>query len=434
VTVNDAPVSDAGADIFYCSGGSGLIGAAATAGYTYSWSPAAGLSSTTVSNPTVTLTNTTVNTIIITYTVITSVIGCSSTDTVDVYVYPIPVADFNAPASLCISGNSFTFQAGGSFSSPAIIDWNFGSAATPSSSNSAIPTVTFSAEGDYLVTLTVTQNGCVSNTDSSYITIHPIPIVNFSADTLTGCVIFTVCFKDSSVTNPPATYQWDFGDGGSSTLQNPCHNYIAAGTYSVKLEVTSADGCESHVIIPNLITVIPNPDAIFSAGDNTEFFTDDVIQLENQSRNAVSYFWTFGNGTTSTEENPSVAYADSGIYIITLNAYNQLGCLDTMSFPVVVFEPETFYVPNAFSPNGDGVNDDFRVYGSGFPGFHLLVFNRWGGLVFETTDPNDGWDGTFSGKPVDPGVYVYYINVEFFSGIAPEDYSKFKKGSVTLIR
>jgi len=94
-----------------------------------------------------------------------------------------------------------------------------------------------------------------------------------------------------------------------------------------------------------------------------------------------------------------------------------------------------FYVPNAFTPNGDGINDVFRVYGSGFISFNLKVFDRWGEKVFETSDPNIGWDGTFRGELLPPDVFVYYVDVEFINNLTPKQFTReYLKGSVTLIR
>ena len=428
VVVNDVPVSNAGPDVSFCSGNNALIGTAATAGYTYSWSPATGLSNATVANPTANMTNTnnavsTTNYIVTTYNA-----NCSSTDTVVVTVYPVPVASFIAPAGQCLTANSFTYQAGGTFLPNATFAWDFSVDGTPANSTSQNQVVSFDAVGSYPVSLTITQNGCVSNTFTAPVDIYPIPAVGFQPDSLIGCENFQVCFTNFSTGNNP-TYQWNFGDGGISTAQNPCHTFVAPGVYSIGLKITSNGGCSADTLIPNMITVVANPKAMFTPSSiEIQLPRENTINLENQSQNAFTYFWTFGKAGSSTAVNPTILFTDSGTYPIMLYAYNQLGCPDSVMHPVIVLPPTNFFIPNAFTPNGDGNNDEFYIESQeGVRVISFKVFNRLGEMVHEGNYP---WTGNYKGKPAPEGVYIYLFDL----GLAGDVMAIHRKGSVTLIR
>ena len=350
-----------------------------------------------------------------------------SLDTVITGSPVLPVANFSAP-SIC-AGNPTAFSDLSTPDSISSWEWDFNNDGTPDVT-AQNPAYTFPEAGTYPVKLVVSVSSCIDDTT--------INVVVFAAPNSTFITTSPVCVgMNSTITytgNAPAnaSYTWDFAGGTiiSGSGQGPYEvNWLTAGTKNITLTA----GTDSCAFIA-ATEVIPNPTAIFSAGGNTLRFTGTPINFHNHSQNAVSYFWTFGNTQTSAEENPTVTFADSGTYTITLHAFNRLGCPDSTELLITVIKPESFYIPNAFTPDGDGINDVFRVFGKGFPSFHFLIFDRWGTKLFEATDQNAGWDGTFRGKPSPPGVYVYYVDVEFFSGLAPVEYYKHQKGSVTLIR
>ncbi|MDB5283575.1 MAG: domain containing protein, partial [Bacteroidota bacterium] len=427
VTVNDVPVSAAGPDVSFCSGDSAAIGTAATAGYNYSWSPLLGLSDATISNPMADLANTSNAAIITNHIVTTSIGNCTSSDTVTVTVYPVPVAGFVDPTGQCLGGNNFAYTAGGSFLPNATFAWNFGLNASPSTSTSQNQNVSFSAVGNYPVSLTITEGGCVSNTFTASTDVYPSPVLSFPSDPLTGCENFVVCFTNNSTGNG-LTYQWSFGDGGSSTQLSPCHTFVAPGVYSVSLSIASVNGCTADTTITDMITVLADPKAIFSASNTVFHFPETTLNLSNQSENAFNYFWTFGKAGNSTVVNPSVTFTDSGTYDIKLYAYNQFGCVDSTDLPVIVYPPTNYFIPNIFTPNGDGNNDFFYIEAqSGVRVIEFQVFNRIGEKVHDGLYP---WDGTYQGKPAPEGVYVYIFEI----GQAGSDIARHKKGSVTLLR
>jgi gliding motility-associated-like protein len=430
VTVNAAPVSVAGQPVSFCSGDSAMLGGAATAGYTYTWSPATGLSDATIANPEADMTNTGSSVITTTYTVTTTDNGCTSTASVSVSVTPAPVAAFAVPAGQCLSGNSFSFQAGGSYLPSATFEWAFGATATPATSVSANQAVAYSSAGINTVTLAITQNGC-SNTFTAQDTVYAMPASSLSADSTNGCENFNACFNANS-TSTNSTYQWTFGDGGTSALQNPCHTYAAPGTYTVSLSATSANGCAYDTTINNMITILADPAAAFIPTDATLQLPQSELSLTNQSKNATSYAWNFGNMTTSAETSPTATFTAPGTDTVTLVAYNAIGCSDTARHTVIVLGEDTLYIPNAFTPNGNGINDYFEVFGNkeNWKLLHVTIFDRWGEKVFESDDLYFQWDGTYRGQKLEPGVLVYEMTIVFQNEQQGHKY----KGSITLIR
>ena len=428
VTVNAVPVSNAGTDTTFCSGDSVAIGTAATAGYSYLWSPASGLSNPAISNPTADGTNNTTATTVTKYVVTTSQAGCSTSDSVLVTINPIPVASFVVPAGQCLTGNSFNLQAGGSFLNSATFAWSFGANGVPPTSVSQNPAVSFSAVGPQTVALVISQAGCVSLPYSNTVNVFPMPVTNFTADTLSGCVGLQVCFTNLSVAASPAIYNWTFGDGQTSTTLNPCNVYSAPGVFSVELKVQSADGCKGDTLMSNLITISSPPTAAFVPVDATIQLPIDTITLYNQSANSTSYIWNFGLLGSSMSVNPTLAFSLPGIYPVVLTASNGHGCIDSVSHNIIVLPPIGFFIPNVFTPNGDGKNDQFYIEAQeGVTVFKFAVFDRWGEKVHDGLYP---WDGTYKGKPCQEGVYVYEAEL----GLAGQSTGIKRKGTVTLLK
>ncbi len=427
VTINAIPVSFAGNDTTYCSENSVDLGTASITGYTYLWSPATGLSSATASNPTLNLTNAANSVLTQTYTVTTSNNGCTSTDAVNVTVDPVPVAEFNDHAPQCLPTNSFNFTAQGSFLPSATFAWTFGPNATPLTSTTQNQTVTYSAAQTAGVSLTITQLGCVSNTYTDSVIINPVPVSGFKPDTTKGCPGQVVCFTNNSTSVGVTTYQWNFGDGNTSTNLAPCHTYTAAGTYSVSLNVT-ANHCSNDSISLDLISIIPGPTAKFTPSATVIQQPLSEVDFTNQSLNALTYLWNFGTASTSTDINPVVNFMQYGLYNVVLNAYNALGCVDSTEIPISVLPPQNFFIPNVFTPNNDGNNDNFYIeMQEGVTVIEFTVFDRWGEKVHDGQYP---WDGNYKGKPCPEGVYVYLFKLQ----LAANQVGIKRTGSITLMR
>jgi PKD repeat protein len=229
-----------------------------------------------------------------------------------------PVADFSSSSN----GNTVTFTEN-STNSPTSWMWNFGDGNTSTQQN---PTHTYAANGTYTVCLTA-SNSAGSNTTCSTITVSnaSTPVADFSSTSNGGTVMFT----DNS-TNSPTSWMWDFGDGNTSTQQNPTHTYAANGTYTVCLTASNSAGSNttcSKITISNA----SNPVADFSSTSNggTVMFTD------NSTNSPTSWLWDFGDGNTSTQQNPTHTYAATGTYTVCLTATNSAGSNTTCSMVTV---------------------------------------------------------------------------------------------------
>ncbi len=212
--------------------------------------------------------------------------------------------------------------------------WTLGNSVTSTQQN---PSTTYTTPGTYTVTLTA-SNGPQSNTytATNYITVYPKPTVNFMAsDSGFSCPPKTVQFTNLSVPGGPGpnTYYWDFGNGQTSTLQNPSSTYSTSGNFNVSLIVTNSYGCSQTFVKNNYIHTYPKPDANFTSTTNNVCSAPATVTFNNTSTGAVSYQWVFGNGQNSTQTSPSHTYTASGSYTVTLVATNSNGCKDTLIMP-----------------------------------------------------------------------------------------------------
>lgn len=289
--------------------------------------------------------------------------------------------------------------------------------------------ITVNSEGVYSVI--VSKNGCMA-TDEIAVLSQEISTSFVAIDTA-GCVDFQADFTNSNViTNGAVTHiNWEFGDGSHSTSNNPSHLYTQVGSYDVKVLVTSDIGCQFDTTISNYITVYPTAIADFKVIEGTNL-VGDAVQYDNISQYSDSWEWFFVDGVISTEENPTHAYLESGEFSTILIAKNQYGCNDTVHKMVTIQDPVTLFVPNSFSPNGDGNNEEwsFSVLGIDETSFRVSIFNRWGETIWTSTDPNASWDGTHKGIPVQDGSYTWKIICSAFEHAERRMYT----GSIHLIK
>ena len=355
----------------------------------------------------------------------------STTTTHPIVINPIPTATFTiVPAAICeLQSAQMTYT--GNATAAAAYSWNFAGGTPPFLNVMGPNTVTYNTAGNYAVTLTVTENGCNSFPDTNYVLVNPLPIVNFSPNIDHGCDSILVLFSNTSTGG--GTYSWNFGDGSGSTSTSPTNLYYN-GTYSVHLIATTAAGCVDSLSYTNLINVIPSPIANFNASPDINVYTqlqNATYAFSNTSNFATIYSWNFGDGDTSNLTNPNHQYMDTGMYQVTLIATNQFGCTDIITQgPYIVLPNQNFFAPTAFTPNNDGQNDFYRIFGTGMTGIEMSIFDRWGNKVFESNDLNaPGWDGNFHGKKMNTDVYVFYATISFREGKPIKT-----KGNLTLLR
>jgi gliding motility-associated-like protein len=358
--------------------------------------------------------------------------GCTSpiSATLPVTVLPNPNAYFTVPVGECFGNNSYNFLALGQFTFQADIAWNFGPNANVQTSTIINPSnISFNTTGAQTVSLTVTDNGCTSNF-SNMVQVYPDPVINFSADEVRGCSPLEVQFTDNSGYGGLATYLWNFGDGDTSSLQNPIHIYEQAGTYSPSLTITFSSACGGSITQSGLITVYPQPVAGFTATpEHTDMF-DPFVTVVNDGSGATACYYTMGDGDTLMNTlGGTHEYTNAGVYTITQFVSNSFGCVDTAQRVIRIDGQFTIYIPNAFSPNNDGINDSFGAKGTMVNNFTLYIFDRWGELIFTGHGIDDYWDGSDpSGKRSQVDVYVYKVVYD-----EPNGDQKQAVGTVALI-
>jgi gliding motility-associated-like protein len=346
-------------------------------------------------------------------------------DTITVSIIPAPSAEFTS-VTAC-EGKPAVFS-DKSLPVTQVVQWKWdfgdGGAIDPSKD----PSHPYKMGGTYPVSLIViSKNGC-ADTVKHIITINFNPIANFNTDGI--CLNEGIQYTDSSFVTADniVKWKWLFGDVKTDSVKNPIHYFPAAGTYKNLLIVTSSNKCIDSV--EKILTIAQGPAAHFiSDATNNHANVKQTIHFTDQSNQAVSWRWNFGDGSpdsTSTLQNPVHSYGFIGKYNVCLYVTDKNGCTDTICMIEKISLP--IGVPNAFSPNGDGQNDLFSIYGGPFTETHLKIYNNWGELIFETDKP-EGWDGRVKGIEQPAGVYVYTIYC------ISEDNEEHKlSGDVTLLR
>lgn len=415
VTINAAPVINAGPDAFICGTGTTLT---ATGGQNYQWSPAAGLGSpntaSTSANPVATTT----------YVVVSQdANGCESSDSLIVTVYPPLTVLASVDDSICPGGAApVSAQAAGGDGGMYTYSWS--PAAGLANPNMAMTSATPAQTTTYVVTVS-DQCGSPVATDTVIITVLPLPVLQVTPDDAAGCEVHCVNFSATSVP-AAATWSYDFGDNSSlSTSQNPQHCYTGAGQYSVTYDVTDIYGCQNTITYTNMIEVYPTPVAGFTVTPQVTSMLNPIITVAPNCINCdTTYYWM---GDTSDTQVLNYAtpfaftYTDPGTYWINQYVVSQNGCWAVDSEFVVIEPDYSFYAPNAFTPNGDNLNDFFFTYGEGIDNstFEMYIFDRWGNLIFTSKDMNKGWDGTRNGGPLSQiDTYVWQVRFKDNQGNA----------------
>lgn len=216
-------------------------------------------------------------------------------------------------------------------------DWDLGNGQLSTAQN---PVVAYSQPGTYTVKLVVRNaTGIAQTIKTDYITVYPSPTVGFTADMTTGCAPVKVNFSDnSSIPNGSITgWLWNFGDGTTSTQQNPTHTYNSPGFYDISLQVTSSTGCSASGARGRYIRIVKGTVADFSNSPPTTCLTPLSVNFKNESSGPgnLSYQWDLGNGATSAAVNPSGVFAE-GTYNVRLITTSDYGCADTITKPVVL--------------------------------------------------------------------------------------------------
>ena len=444
----------------------------------FTWTGLGGVGNTQTGNvPTFTTVNNSASTIVTTFSVNATLNNCQGPDaTFNITVFPNPIAKFTYTPHIC-EGNptNFTDQStiGGGL---AINAWSWsimnGGTMIPFST-SQNPQYTVTPAGWDLVELTVYSNSVpsCSATVTDSVHVNPDPAANFVGVNLKGCPNVNTAFTDLSTitTGAITTWNWNFGNGQLSNSQLPPPQVYTNNSatnikyYSVSLTVTSDSGCTNTKSIPNYIQVYPVPIADFTWGPSTANLNDPSITFVNQAIGYAPYpiatsppVYQYGQYgvqynigdiyssatniiDNSTSFSHSYNYFDPNDLLQTYNVtqwvINQYGCTDSVTKPVEIQPIVTFYIPNAFTPNGDGKNEGFKGIGEGIDTttYNMWIFDRWGLMIYYTQDLNTTWNGCMhgdSGKPIlQEDVYVWKVKFNDIFGTQHEYH-----GTVTLVK
>jgi gliding motility-associated-like protein len=447
--------------------------------------------------------------------------GCRDSATNTVEVWPRPAADFTIVNPTCET-QAITITDKSVANAGNLAQWNWTYSDGGSSAGNPTSHI-FNAAGNYNVTLQViTNRNCTSVPVTKAIKVNPLPLVDFDLPKVclpAGTAPFNNKSTIADGSQQQFTYLWNFGDpnaGGNnantSTAKNPTHNYSALGPYTVSLGVTSKDGCKSS-LNKQLVDVFPQPQAKFNSVN--EVCVGKEIQFTDESTGIVrdinKWQWNFGDGRTSTAQNPVHLYVETGEYSVTLTVYTTEGCVSSLGtkkinirpYPAISAGPDLFVledgqktilatagastpfgniesyrwapptylsatnilnpvvinpklditykltatgtggcvstdevfvkvlkspvIPNTFTPNGDGVNDKWDIlYLDSYPGCIVEIYNTVGQLLYRSTGYDKAWDGTYKGNPLPVGTYYFVID--------PKNNRKPVSGYVTILR
>lgn len=286
-------------------------------------------------------------------------------------------------------------------------------------------------------------DGCALDTaavDSFFINVLPKPTAAFSLNTAAGCPPLLLSPADNSLNHNRALNFWRLTSNNfSQTRQEavPGFSLTAAGTYSLFLRVSNDLGCTDSLSLPASVVVHPKPVADFVVRPDVKVIESPVF-FTNTSTGAERYQWLIGSESLETPSKQDIqrSYTDTGTFSVRLVAINRFNCTDTAEQQVEIRDPFTYIMPNAFSPNRDGLNERFAPVITGTEAYHLSIYNRWGELIFDCACSGGceggqtcGWDGTFKGTPVQDGLYTYLIR---FTSIQKR--KKTAWGTVVVVR
>ncbi len=280
--------------------------------------------------------------------------------------------------------------------------------------------------GNYSVSIT---SGCPSlNPQASILVqVNAIPIPTITSNTTIDCLPSIIDFSSTSAGTPPFAFAWTFGDGSTAASAQPSHSYTKEGTYDVSLTLIDQIGCTGNISLKDFITILPPALTSYSIIPKRTTLSNATVSLISQTPNAQGQTWYLENIGTFTEDSVKITFTQTGVYPLTYSAITAEGCTDFRRDSIYVYDDLAVYVPTAFSPNEDGINEIFIPVTTGFDStqYNFTLYNRWGQLIFESNSPGEGWEG----KNGIQDVYIWKLTGRSNMGV---DHSF--SGYTTLIR
>lgn len=364
--------------------------------------------------------------------------GCLTTSNISINVLPpINFSSVSGPKTICQGDTTSLYNQVVGGSGSYNINWSPGAGLSNSTGNSVVASPFSTTQ----YTITANDINCPMQTISAMVTVgvNPSPVPNVSASEISGCTPLCVDLQSNSST-PAVSVDWDFGGnlGTSGDSANFC--FTKAGTYPIRTMITDINGCKSVTMANFQITAYPHPEPSFnwSPSEITTIESIGNFYSSSPTGSIASYFWDFGDmlnnpgNNNATTQNATHEFTEVGTYPVTIVMTNIWGCTDTLTRAVEVIEDFTMYIPNAFTPNGDGINDIFQPKGMGWKPdqYEFLIYDRWGTLIFKTKDYTQGWDGTVKGNLCPSDVYVYKIKATSSAYSSRKEFT----GHVTLMK
>lgn len=358
---------------------------------------------------------------------------CKDTAEISVNIFPSITAEFDLDYDTCVAGPvDFTDE---SFSGAGPIqEWEWEFDVNGNTSDDQNPSHRYTEPGEKVVTLTVTDENRCSAIHTETFSWFPVPpLLIIEPSQFVGCVPSSITFTNlSSPIDETYDVIWNFGDGNSANEISPTHIYEETGVFAIDLTVTSPIGCEISQDFITRIEILESPVAGFSFSPENPSNFNKTVSFFDESQGAESVIYIFED-VARLERNPTYTFQDTGVIEVLQVVTHSTGCTDTASVLIDIEPIVTLHLPNAFTPNDDGLNDDFRGKGffDGFRSYRMQIWNRWGEKIFETEDPTEGWNGQKQGTNIlaPGGVYVYTVEYAPPRGSAVQE-----KGHVTLIR
>jgi gliding motility-associated-like protein len=355
--------------------------------------------------------------------------GCTgAASSFSITVNPTPAAPAVSNSTYCRNDVAVALSPSG-----ANILWYSSAAGGAGSTAAPTPSTAAASTTPYFVSQTV--NGCESPRSTLTVLVRELPSAAL-APVSPACPPLCTSLALSSTDNL-VSYNWTLGDGttfsANDTVPNHCYD---SGNYTVGVTIKDNNNCVNTLSFPNAVMVADLPEAAFTFGPQPTTILDPTITFENTSTGTrpMSFQWNFGTepGVYVTTENPGYIYQAIGEYTVELVATNAFGCTDTTYRTVVIGDDITIYIPNAFTPNGDGVNDSFIAQGVGIneKDFTMQIFDRWGEKIFQSHGLDEGWSGKVHGNPVSQeDVFIWKIIYKSEAGD-----KLVKEGQVTLLK
>ncbi len=364
--------------------------------------------------------------------------GCTHDTTLDIFVKPKPKSNAGVDFTTCLLNQTLT-----PIPTPgATVDsWNYftnpiSHTSTFDDSSIYSPNATVSDFGVYSYVLQERLDGCLTYPDTvniSYVQVQNT--INISADKDSVCIPESVVFTNNSDMTFFDSIYWEFGDGAISNSQGSAsHIYNNYTCFDVKVTLVNALGCSVDSIFPDMICGFPTTVADFTYDPAESIIPNTLINFTNQSSGASTFLWDFSGLGNSTNQDDFFIFpkTDGGIYPVTLFVNNEGGCTDQITKNVTIKNPLSYWAPNSFTPDDDGLNDKFRVVfnNNSVEEYEIYIFNRWGELLYNSQEIDFEWDGTHNGEEVPNGVYVWRIIGK--EKLSTESFEKI--GHVTLTR